>query len=198
MSDTIENYYECKLAKKLQKQRVINPCEKTTDIEYGSRVLLVEPSGSGKTTIVCEYLARASGCFHRVWFLVKQPDEPLYELIKKSAAGDVRFISTLTDFPSLNPKNSNFVRESLQENQQVLLVVDDFLLEAAKSKEFSQYFIRGRKMGCTLFFLSQDYYTVPKLLRQQITHLLLLKISNQRDISSILKETGIFSNAEVF
>ena len=37
-------------------------------------------------------------------------------------------------------------------------------------------------------FLSQSYYSTPKLIRQNINYLVILKLGGSRDVSSILRE----------
>jgi len=55
----------------------------------------------------------------------------------------------------------------------------------------SEYFIRGRKRGCSLMFLSQSYYNTPKIIRQNINYCIILKLGGSRDINSILRECSI-------
>jgi hypothetical protein len=51
----------------------------------------------------------------------------------------------------------------------------------------SEYYIRGRKKSCSIMFLSQSYHGTPKIIRQNINYLVILKLGGTRDINSILK-----------
>ena len=55
----------------------------------------------------------------------------------------------------------------------------------------SEYFIRGRKRGASILFLSQSYYNTPKLIRQNINYLIILKLGGTRDTNSILREASV-------
>ena len=55
----------------------------------------------------------------------------------------------------------------------------------------SEYFIRGRKRGCSLMFLSQSYYGTPKIIRQNVNYCVILKLGGSRDINSIMRECSI-------
>jgi len=55
----------------------------------------------------------------------------------------------------------------------------------------SEYFIRGRKRGCSLMFLSQSYFNTPKVIRQNINFCVILKLGGTRDVNSILRECSI-------
>jgi len=55
----------------------------------------------------------------------------------------------------------------------------------------SEYFIRGRKRGASIMFLSQSYYGTPKIIRQNVKYLVVLKLGGSRYASSILREFSV-------
>lgn len=55
----------------------------------------------------------------------------------------------------------------------------------------SEYFVRGRKRGASVMFLSQSYYGTPKLIRQNISYCIILKLGGSRDINSLMREVSI-------
>jgi hypothetical protein len=55
----------------------------------------------------------------------------------------------------------------------------------------SEYFIRGRKKGASIMFLSQSYYNTPKIIRQNVNYVVILKLGGTRDINSLLREVSI-------
>jgi hypothetical protein len=71
-----------------------------------------------------------------------------------------------------------------------LVVFDDLVL----SKDLSpveQYYIRARKLNCSVIFLSQSYFRIPKIIRGNCSYLAILKLSGDRDLNLILKEFGL-------
>ena len=55
----------------------------------------------------------------------------------------------------------------------------------------SQISKRGRKRGCSLMFLSQSYFNTPKVIRQNVSYCIILKLGGTRDINSILRECSV-------
>jgi hypothetical protein len=77
-----------------------------------------------------------------------------------------------------------------------LLILDDWMVELndSKYKFVIDYFTRGRKLGMTVMCLAQSYYTVPKVIRQNMTYLLLFRITSSKDLGLILDD---FSSPDV-
>ena len=57
------------------------------------------------------------------------------------------------------------------------------------SKQFQaiikELFIRYRKLNISLVFITQSYFTVPKDVRLNSTHYLIVKINNKRELQNI-------------
>ena len=53
------------------------------------------------------------------------------------------------------------------------------------------YYIRARKLNCSVIFLSQSYFKIPKNIRGNCSYLVLLKLSGQRETNLILSEFGL-------
>jgi len=79
----------------------------------------------------------------------------------------------------------------LKPSEQTLIIFDDMVNDLKKHPIISEYFIRDRKRGCSLMFLSQSYYNTPKIIRQNINYCIMLKLGENRDINSILRECSI-------
>ena len=48
-----------------------------------------------------------------------------------------------------------------------------------------ELFIRGRKLNISLIFITQSYFSVPKDVRLNSTHYLIMKINNKRELRNI-------------
>ena len=46
-------------------------------------------------------------------------------------------------------------------------------------------FIRSRKSNISLIFITQSYFSVPKVVRLNLTHYLIIKINKKRELQSI-------------
>jgi hypothetical protein len=69
-------------------------------------------------------------------------------------------------------------------------VWDDLVL----SKDLSmveQYYIRARKLNVSVIFISQSYFKIPKVIRNNCSYMVLLKLSGQREVNIILSEFGL-------
>ena len=75
--------------------------------------------------------------------------------------------------------------------KQTLIIFDDFISDLKKHPIISEYFIRGRKKSASIMFLSQSYYSTPKIIRQNINYCIILKLGGSRDVNAILRECSI-------
>ena len=69
--------------------------------------------------------------------------------------------------------------------RKVLIVFDDMIAGIMTNKRFQaiikELFIRCRKLIVSLCFITQSYFSVPKEVRLNSTHCLILKIHNRRE-----------------
>ena len=70
-----------------------------------------------------------------------------------------------------------------------LIVFDDMIADIMTNKRFQaiikELFIRCRKLNISLAFITQSYLSVPKDVRLNSTHYLIVKISNRRELQNI-------------
>ena len=53
------------------------------------------------------------------------------------------------------------------------------------------YYIRARKLNCSVIFISQSYFRIPKIIRNNCSYMVLLKLSGNREVNMILSEFGL-------
>jgi hypothetical protein len=110
--------------------------------------------------------------------------EPLYELLKEHCDG-VTFYDDINKLPDLE-------KIQKEKGEQQLVVFDDQINESKKlNTKVAEYFIRGRKKNLTMFFISQSFFKIPKLIRQQMQYLLLLKMSSGKDLRLIVSDFAL-------
>ena len=70
-----------------------------------------------------------------------------------------------------------------------LVVFDDMIADIITNKTFQviikELFIRYRKLNISLVFITQSYFSVPKEIRLNSTHYLIMKIHNKRELQNI-------------
>ena len=68
--------------------------------------------------------------------------------------------------------------------RKVLIVFDDMNADMINNKKLNpivtELFIRGRKLNISSIFITQSYFRVPKDVKLNYTHFLIIKISNKR------------------
>jgi uncharacterized membrane protein YsdA (DUF1294 family) len=81
-------------------------------------------------------------------------------------------------------------------NKQVLLIFDDQNAVKDQSK-IEEYYLRGRKVagGVTCFYLAQNYFSIPTLIRRQFNYVILLKLSGAKDMKQIIQNYSLGLNA---
>ena len=83
------------------------------------------------------------------------------------------------DIDNYNPKR----------NKKVLIVFDDMIADIMSNKKFQaiikELFIRCRKLNISLVFITQSYFSVPKDVRLNSTHYLIMKINNKKELQNI-------------
>ena len=83
-----------------------------------------------------------------------------------------------------NINDYNLVRK-----RKKLIVFDDMIADIMTNRTFQaiikELFIRCRKLNISLVFITQCYLSVPKDVRLNPTHYLIVKISNRRELQNI-------------
>ena len=73
--------------------------------------------------------------------------------------------------------------------RKILIVFDDIIVDNMSNKKFQAFvkelFIRCRKLSISLVFITQSYFPVPKDVRLNSTHYLIMKINNKRELQNI-------------
>ena len=76
-----------------------------------------------------------------------------------------------------------------KEIKKVLIIFDDMIADIMTNKRFQaiikELFIRCRKLNISLVFITQSYFSVPKDVRLNSTHYLIMKIKNKRELQNI-------------
>ena len=74
--------------------------------------------------------------------------------------------------------------------RKVFIVFGDMIADIMINKRFQaiikELFIRCRKLNISLVFITQSYFSVPKEVRLNSTHYVIMKIHNRRELQNIV------------
>ena len=78
---------------------------------------------------------------------------------------------------------------TIQTKRKMLIVFDDMIADIMTNKTFQsiikELFIRCRKLNISLVFITRSYFSVPKDVRLNSMHYLIMKINNKRELQNI-------------
>ena len=73
--------------------------------------------------------------------------------------------------------------------RKILIVFDDMIADIMANRQFqaitTKLFIRCRKLNISLVFITKSYFSVPKDVRLNSSHNLIMKINNRRNLRNI-------------
>jgi hypothetical protein len=182
MSAAIQNMYE--VMPKMYTNQAFNPNFDLHGISLPFRMCVAAPSGSGKsnftTNLVRVFSQGRVGTFSKIFIITRNADEPLYNWLK-DVAPDIIISEGIDKTPAL---------DSFDKKENGLLIWDDLIMEK-KLTAVEEAYIRARNRNVSCVFISQSYYKIPKIIRQNCTFLVLLKLGGAREIVMIMSEHGL-------
>ena len=126
----------------------------------------------------------------KIYLHAKDLSEPKYEfLIKNGENAGIKHVNnskaliecsnTMDDvYENINDYNPSRKRK-------VSIIFDDMIADIMSNKKFQtiikKLFIRCRRLNVSLVFITQSYFSVPKDVRLNSTHYLIMKIKNKRN-----------------
>lgn len=166
-------------------------------LQHPCRAVLFGPSGCGKSTALINLLINplTKMTYDKIYLYAKQLDEELYEWfinkiekieekLSKQAKEEIKIIHTASKLEDVIPV------DMMDKTQQNLIIFDDMIVESETAQQvILDYFIRGRKMNCSMIYLSQSFYAIPKDIRGNVNYLLLYNVSNRQDIKRLFKDS---------
>jgi len=177
----IVNYYE-KMDKSLLLEAE-NPNFELHRLKLPFRMCVVAPSGSGKTNFLVNLIhlfSKGKGTFADITIITRNKDEPLYNFL--SGKSDQIIIKEgLHNLPQL---------DKMDKKVNHLVCFDDLVLSKDQS-QIENYYIRARKLNCSVIYLSQSFFRIPKIIRNNCSYMAILKLSGNREVNMILSEFGL-------
>ena len=124
----------------------------------------------------------------------KNVSEPKYQLlIKKCEDGGIKNLNDPSAFIEYSNTMDDVYNNSNNYNpkrkRKILIVFDDMIADIMTNKRFQtiikELFIKCRKLNISLAFITQSYFRVPKEVKLNSTHYLIMKIHNKRELQKV-------------
>ena len=160
-----------------------NPNYHLHNLKLPFRMAIVSPSGAGKTNFLLNLIhlfSQGKGTFADITIVTRNKAEPLYDFLA-SKSDQIQIKEGMESLPQL---------DKFDKDVNHLVVLDDLVLSKEQSR-IENYYIRARKLNCSVIYISQSYFRIPKIIRQNLSYLVLLKLSGERELRLILTEGGL-------
>jgi hypothetical protein len=168
------NFYE-----KIKGSKMNNPCYDNHKIDLPFRMLVCTASGGGKTNAVINLVALMNKTFASIDIITKE-HEPLYDMLASKIKKTKVHLYSETGIPTFDASSKKISK---------LAIFDDLVL--TKDPKINEAFIRLRKCGYSLIYISQSYFQTQKVIRQNVQYVMLGRGINKRDLNMILSEYSL-------
>ena len=161
--------------------------------DHPYRISIIGGSGSGKTYALLN-LIKEQDNIDKIYLYAKYISKAKYKfLIKKCEDAGIKHLKDSNVFIECSSTMDD-VYENINEynptrKRKILIVFDDMTADITANKKFQailkELFIKCRKLNISLVFITQSYFSVPKDVRLNSTHYLIMKINNRKDLQNI-------------
>ena len=161
--------------------------------DHPYRILIIGGSGSGKTNTLLNLINEQKD-IDKIYLYAKDLSEPKYEyLIRNRENVGIKHLNDSKAFiecsNTMNDVYENIDNYNPNRKRKILIVFDDMIADIMTNKKFQsiikELFIRCRKLNISLVFITQSYFFVPKDVRLNSTHYLVVKINNRLELQDI-------------
>ena len=155
--------------------------------------MIIGGSGSKKINALLN-LINEQNDIDKIYLYAEDLIEPKYEfLIKKREDAGIKHLNDLNAFiecsNTMDDVYENIDDYNPKRKRKILVVFDDMIADIMSNKKFQaiikELFIRCRKLNISLVFITQSYFSVPKDVRLNSTHYLIMKINNRKELQNI-------------
>jgi ABC-type dipeptide/oligopeptide/nickel transport system ATPase component len=175
------NWYEHMPKKFIRKYH--NPHYDVHHISIPFRACCIGRSGAGKTQTLMNIIKTMTDTFEKIYIITKNSDEPIYNWVKDKFKDtkEIEVLEGVENIPDI---------DKLDKEKQSLIVFDD-LVNERNQKPMESYFLRARKKNASMIYISQDYYSIPKMIRNNMTYLIIKQVSSMKNLTMIAREFSL-------
>ena len=163
------------------------------------RMLIVAPTGSGKTNLLYNLIDKLNNnnyekTFYKIFIFTQNKNEPLYIQMERNR-DDIIIDEGYDNIPFLEDLETF---DCYDGNRQFLFCFDDMLLEKHQEK-IESFYIRGRKLNASVIYLTQNYLGkkgegTPLNIRKSSDYVALLTLDE--DVKPVLAKFNFCDNKE--
>ena len=129
----------------------------------------------------------------KIYLYAKDLSEPKYEfLIKKRENAGTKHLNDPNAFiecsNTMDDVYGNIIDHNPNRKRKISIVSDDMIADMSNKKFqaiIKELFIKCRKLNISLVFITQSYFSVPKDVRLNSTHHLIMKINPRKELQNI-------------
>ena len=161
--------------------------------DHPYRILIIGGSRSGKTNTLL-HLINEQKDIDKIYLYAKDLSDSKCEyLIRNRENAGIKDLNDSKAFiecsNTMNDVYANIDNYNLKIKRRILIFFDDMIADIMTNKKFQsiikELFIRCRKLNISLVFITESYFPVPKDVRLNSTHYLIMKINNKRELQYI-------------
>ena len=175
---------------------ITNKNKKDNEKNWPYRMLIIGPAGSEKTNALLNLIQKQDNknLINKIYLYTKDLSEPKYQfLIKKCEDADLKNLNDPSAFieysNTMDDVYANIDGYNPRRKRKILILFDDMIADIMTNKKFQaiikELFIRCRKVNTYLVFITQFFFRVPKDVRLNPAHYLIMKIHNTRELKQI-------------
>jgi len=166
------------------------------------RWLISGASGTGKTNLIVSALIQGQILFDKLYLYTSTPEQPKYQLL-------IKWINTLEkrfEKEHGEPINMLTIREKPEDVIPIeeidpdcvnICIIDD-LITAKNQEYFANLFIRGRHRNLSCVYLTQSYFKVPTIIREQCNYITLFGVNSKQELVTLAKEHSLLKDYDEF
>jgi len=152
-------------------------------------MLICGPSNSGKTNILLNMIYELL-LFDKIYLFAKNLEQDKYQHLLQDFAEN---INPEVGYEVIEANSDEITPlEELPVYNQKIVVFDDIVCESNQNSIIN-YFINGRHKKCCVIYLTQEFYKVPKIIRNNCNHFCILNF-NPRENKRIADELSVDRN----
>lgn len=152
------------------------------------RMLICGPSNSGKTNILLHMLYELLA-YDKIYLCAKNLHQDKYQFLLDDFG---KRVNPKVGYEVIEPYCDVFPLEELSPDNQKIVIFDDMVCESNQNAIIN-YFINGRHLNCSVIYLSQSYFKIPKNIRDNCSHFCVFKFL-PRENNRIADEIGVDRN----
>ena len=160
------------------------------------RMFIIGGSGSGKTNVLLNLIEEQDNdeLIDKIYIYAKDLNEPKYQfLIQKREDVGIKHLNDTKAFieysNTMNDVYNNIDDYNPKRNRKISVAFDDMIAVINTNEKFQaiikELFFRCRKLNISLVFIAQFYFSVPKEVRLNSSHYLIMKIHNKKELKNI-------------